>query len=509
MSIKSKINGVKRVLNATLFGREIIDFEKTEKQGSKPEIEKEIVSRVKRFDFSMTGMLPQPDLKSIPVSKLRALFKDPHVRACISSRKAATKKLHIRIKDKPEDPKQTEFMKESIKRLDLSEIVDDVLDTPLFGRQTFEVVWDKDFLPTQVVGKPKELFDYDKDGKLCYHPNSYDFIDLPEKNFITLYHGHKWGVNNGDAILESVFWPVFFKKTGAKFWAQFMEKYAVPWLIAKYRRGASDDEIDELYNAAENMIQAAVAAIPDDGSMEIVEASGKAASADVFEKNMRFHNAEISKALLGATMTIEQGENGARAVSETHMDIRQDIVDADSILVLNLFQQIVNWIDELHFGQTADHPEVELYDPAEEKKEKADEAKAKSETAERDLKLKQHGVKLSEQYFTRVYGFQEGDFILESSKANEISPAEFASKNDNSDNPDGLEDLTESIKDKKLQDQMEQIMDPIITLIEDSADYEQVMEKLFDLFPDLNSTDMEQKMATALTIAELKGGSEV
>ena len=44
-------------------------------------------------------------------------------------------------------------------------------------------------------------------------------------------------------------------------------------------------------------------------------------------------NSEISKAVLGQTLTTEIGSTGSYAAANTHMAVRQDIIDADKNLL--------------------------------------------------------------------------------------------------------------------------------------------------------------------------------
>ncbi|MCZ6127734.1 DUF935 family protein, partial [Escherichia coli] len=71
-------------------------------------------------------------------------------------------------------------------------------------------------------------------------------------------------------------WPVAFKKGGMKFWLRFAEKFGSPWVIGKHPRGANDAEIEKLLDSMEQMVEDAVAAIPDDSSIELKAADGKA-----------------------------------------------------------------------------------------------------------------------------------------------------------------------------------------------------------------------------------------
>lgn len=97
----------------------------------------------------------------------------------------------------------------------------------------------------------------------------------------------------------------------------FTEKYGMPHLIGKHPRGATKAETDSLADMLEEIVQDAIAVIPDDSSVEIQEAN-KTSSADIYEKLIDKMNSEISKAVLGQTLTTEIGSKGSYAASNTH-----------------------------------------------------------------------------------------------------------------------------------------------------------------------------------------------
>ncbi|WP_447797031.1 phage portal protein family protein [Pseudomonas moraviensis] len=133
--------------------------------------------------------------------------------------------------------------------------------------------------------------------------------------------------------LSMCFWPATFMRGGLKFWVQFTEKYGSPWVIGKHPRGANDEETDLLLDSLEAMVQDAVAAIPDDASVQIIEAAGKAGSADVYRQLLEYCRSEINVAMLGQNQTTEKDSNRASAtagVEVTH-DIRESGVQFTNV----------------------------------------------------------------------------------------------------------------------------------------------------------------------------------
>ena len=88
----------------------------------------------------------------------------------------------------------------------------------------------------------------------------------------------------GKSDLALCFWAATFKRGGFKFWLEFTEKYGSPWLVGKHPRQAQTHEIEDLLDSLEQMIGTAVAAIPDDSSISMLESASKGGSSQVFDE---------------------------------------------------------------------------------------------------------------------------------------------------------------------------------------------------------------------------------
>ena len=336
----------------------------------------------------------------------------------VQSRKSGVMSLEWEIDRGKAKSRLAKFIQDLFNDWDIYQIMSDILEAPLYGFQPIEVVWEKMgsyLLPAKVEAKPPEWFQFDAENQLRYAP-PYQLEDpppgmkkdnigyfIPPYKFLLPRYNATYYNPYGERILARVFWPVTFKKGGLKFWVIFSEKYGMPYIIGKHPRGIGDDEIQNLADSLDAMIQDAVAAIPDDSSIELVEAAGKSASADVYRNLIELCNAEISKAILGQTLTTEVGGRGSYAASKTHFDVRQDIIDADKRLVENTLNELIHWIVEINFGNQQP-PQFILYE----------EEEVDKTLAERDQILANTGVRFTKDYFLKAYGFEDGDIELPS-----------------------------------------------------------------------------------------------
>lgn len=465
----------------------------------------EIATRKRSINFySLGSYLPDPDIvlrkQGKDVKIYRELFCDPHVFACIQSRKAGVLSLEWEINRGLDRTKDAELVEDLLKKLDIHKLINDILDATLFGFQPIEIIWKKIgnyVLPIELKAKPSEWFCFDEENLLKFRTKEHYWgEELPPKKFLCPQNNPSYDNPYGERVLSRVFWPVTFKKGGLKFWVVFTEKYGIPHLIGKHPRGATKEETDNLADLLEEMIQDAIAVIPDDSSVEIQEAN-KSSSAEIFEKLIDKMNSEISKAILGQTLTTEIGATGSYAASNTHMAVRQDIIDADKKLVEKTINQLIQWIYEINFAN-AEVPVFELYEPED----------VDLTLAQRDKILYDTGVKFTKEYFIKTYGLEEEDFDIRE----DIIPInqnfkQFSEQEEHLlPGQAQIENLYKFITERELNKQSQNMLAPLIDLFESCENYEEAFELLTD--KNLQSKKFEETIQKALFLCELQGRAD-
>ncbi|MEQ8224623.1 MAG: DUF935 family protein, partial [Candidatus Eremiobacterota bacterium] len=376
-------------------------------------------------------------------------------------------------------------------------IIKEILNAPLYGYKPLEVTWEQYenlWLPVKVAGKPPEWFCFDSENNLRFRSreSSWDGELLPEKKFLCPQHEASDDNPYGKPVLSNVFWSVTFKKGGWEFWIVFTEKYGMPIFLGKHPPGATKTEKDELAVALENAVRDAVIVISENSNLDLIESPYKANSVQAYKELIKSCNDEISKAILGQTLTTEIGNTGARAASETHFKVRQDIVDSDKNLVMETINELITWIYELNFPGK-DIPEFEMWEPED----------IDLTLAQRDEILSRTGVKYRKIYFQKNYNLDEEDFdIAELQQQNTFPPAQFAEAALDS-NP--LEELEKAVSDKELQQIAEDLLKPVIELVKSGNSYEDVLEALSEQYPLMDTRTMQDLFGKAMFISETKG----
>lgn len=464
-----------------------------------------IASRANAIDYwSFMYHLPNPDpvLKKMgkDISAYREILSDSHVGGCVRRRKAAIKGLEWRITPTGNE-KTDEILTALFDRLPLSHIISQILDATLFGYQALEVMWESEnglLLPTAIVGKPQEWFVFDEENQLMLRTKDNRNGDLvPEKKFLLATQQADFLNPYGRADLAMCFWAATFKKGGFKFWLEFMEKYGSPWLVGKHPRQAQIHEIDELLDSMEKMLGTAVAAIPEDSSIDLKESASKGASSQVFDDFLRYCKSEIAIALLGQNQTTEAEAN--RASATAGLEVTRDIRNDDASLVEGVFNQLLMWICELNFNVDI-LPTFELFE-----QENIDKLQA-----ERDKLLTEIGVGFTAQYIHRTYGFEQGDIVMQ-----EISPNPSLQKK-GSDKVDFAEPIPKSVIEtigEQLEVEGEAVVETWLHDIRDRLGQAESLEdfrnQLDSLIPELSYAEYGELLAWGSTVAQFAGRQSV
>ena len=466
----------------------------------------QLATRARSIDFTALGLLlPNPDLilksQGKDISTYRNMRTDALVGGCIRRRKSAVKALDWGL-DRGQSPSRVAKGIESIfSDLDLERIIGQMLDATLYGYQPMEITWARVgglLVPSDVQGKPPEWFCFDDESNLRFKTKLNPMFGdlLPEKKFLLPRQDPTYHNPYGFPDLSMCFWPLIFKKGGLKFWLSFAEKFGSAFSVGKLPRGATTTERAELLDSLEALIQDGVATIPDDGSIELIEMAGKAASADLYKELVLHCRGEIAIALLGQNQTTEASANKASSVSG--LEVTKDLRDGDAEIVSAAFNQLIAWTCELNWS-AAQAPVFSLWD----------QKNQDTLQAARDKSNYEAGARYTNAYFARAYGYQDGDLqpqttAVTGSNPGQLSMQRGAAFSDSAGAVDPTLDDTNSLVISSVP-MWNSIVEQLQDLVDSADTLTQLQQMLTQAYGDLDSADLVKLMAAGMALAELKG----
>lgn len=149
------------------------------------------------------------------------------------------------------------------------------------------------------------------------------------------------------------------------------------------------------------MVEDAVAVIPDDASVEMLQSTNSSGNASAYRELLMFCRSEVAIALLGQNQSTEADSTHASAMAG--LGVTYEIRDSDKRLVESVISnQLLRWLTDLHEGEGAPAPRFEMWEEEEVSKAQG----------ERDEILVRSGVQFTPAYWLRTYELQKGDIAL-------------------------------------------------------------------------------------------------
>lgn len=472
-----------------------------------PSLSEQIATRDRSMDMSFGFILPNPDPILKRQGKDIAVYRDMRSRASVGGpirrRKAAVKALEWRVERGKASARVTRLANDVLATYDMDTLINEITNAVLFGYQPLELVWgpfNGAAAPLQVIGKPQEWFFFDNAAQLRFRSRQQPLQgeELEPRKFLLARQEASYENPYGFADLSMCFWADTFMRGGLKFWVTFTEKYGTPWLVGKQPRGTPGSEVNNLLDKLEAMVQDAVAAIPDDSSIDILESGDKGASADLYERLLMYCRSEINIALLGQNQSTESNSN--RASATAGLEVAKTIRDGDAALVMATMNQLLRWLTDLHDGEQAPAPTFVLFE----------EEDVNTQQAVRDETLTKAGVKFTKEYWMRVYRLQDGD--IEEASAEPSMPAapstaaavpvEFVEGTAPAVMPTGeLNTAAAPIVMAWVRD--------LRALVEAHSEPQALQDALLEAYSELPTDELTEVMALAFELAHLQGRDQV
>lgn len=258
---------------------------------------------------------------------------DAHLSGCIDQRKGFVRSKAFNVEDQNGTPNPQ--LKHLFEQEWFGQFCDIVLLTPYYGHSLIE------------------LGDLTTDGDGCIAYDSINLVDrkyvIPEHHAVITDLGMDWttGIDYHlpelDANLIEVGKPddlgvllkaalhAIPKKNVLAAWDIFCEIFGMPLRTAT-TSSRDQKEIDRISDMMERMGMAGYAVLPTGTEIDIVE-SAKSDAYNVYDKRIDRANSEISKLIVGQTMTIEDGSSLSQ--SQTHLKVLENLVKSDAALLAN------------------------------------------------------------------------------------------------------------------------------------------------------------------------------
>lgn len=482
------------------IGDRFVSF--AEAKNTTPNI-KQIASRGTVSGFSsLNSVLPNPDpiLKKMgkDISVYRDMKSSPAVKGALRRRRAAVKAKAWRIVQGEASEQITDHIRNIFNKLQVNKITGAMCDGSFYGYQPCEIRWaavDGAWIPADVEAMPPEWYFFDPNNDLRFRHKDYgqDGMWLAPGAYLLPRQDPTYSNPYGEPDAAACFWDNTFLQGGQEFWVRYTEKYGSPWLIGKYGSNYTPEMQETLLNNLYAMVQDAVAVIPDNSNIQIIEAAGKAASADVYERFLTWCRSSINIALLGQNQSTEADSTHASATAGAQ--VADEISDGDCEMVAEQWQKLIDLTVEYNWSGPS--PQFEFFD----------DSNGGTEQAERDTKLASAGARFTPQYFKREYGLQEGD-LDETPVEQQPANVAFAEQTFTVVKPDYASAHTDQLA-AAAAPHLEGMIDRLRRVVKNATSLQGLQDDIVTEFSELDTGELVKVMQVALTAAELDGRAGV
>lgn len=292
--------------------------------------------------------------------------KDLNYLAQLGTRKRAIAQLQVTVEaasDHADDVRNADRVREALRRDDLEDVLIDILDAIGKGYSVCEILWEtsaREWMPRDLVWRDPRWFAFDRvDGTTLRLREGAELRPLTPYKYVTHVHKAKSGLPIRGGLARAVAWAYLFKIFAVKDWVAFAEVFGQPYRVGKYHPSATADERATLLRAVASIGTDAAAIVPEGMMIEFIEAA-RSGSVDLYERLTTFLDAQVTKAILGQTLTSDVGSGGgSRALGEVHEKVRRDIMRSDARqLGATVNRALVRPVVDLNHGPQRQYPRV-------------------------------------------------------------------------------------------------------------------------------------------------------
>ena len=437
------------------------------------------------------------------------LARDDQVKTCRQQRELAliSKEWGVDPGDSSRKAKKAaDRLTQVLERLSWDDKTQKMLAAVLYGYSVSELMWATDGVEitlSDIKVRNRRRFGFLPSGELRMKTFAHygEGEALPPGKFWAFSCGadhddEPYGLGLGHYL----YWPVWFKKNGIKFWLLFLEKFGQPTAVGKYPVGSSDAEKTRLLQALSAIQSSTAIRIPDGMQIEFLEAA-RSGTADYTALIDRM-NASISKVYLGHASAADETP-GRLGGQSTATDVRDDLIRADADLICGSFNRTVaKWLTFYNDGDGVAPPRVWR------KTEEPTDLKA---CADKDKVIFDMGFKPTLQYVTDKY---EGEYteiqtapVVVDPNIDPTTVPQFAEHTPEVD-PSPVTAQTDLLA-QAAAPMLKGWVDSIRTKVEKAQSLEALRDDLLASYSELDSTELVKVMALAFSCAELSGRFDV
>lgn len=293
--------------------------------------------------------------------------RELHYRSVLGTRKLAVSGAPVNVEAADDSARATEVAdavrRDIVENDAFQDMLFDLLDGLGKGFSVCEIIWDtsgRRWIPRGYKWRDPRLFTWDASlEEVRLATNRIGGEPLQPFKFIVHRPKLKTGVSIRGGIARPAAVAYMLKSYTVRDWHTFMDVYGHPLRLGRYGKDATPKEIAALRRAVLDIAADAAGIVPDSMQIEFIAPPASAGGDKLFKAAAEWWDKQVSKVVLGQTMTSEDGSSLAQA--KVHNDVRLDIAQADARqLTATINRYLVRAYVDLNFGAQERYPAVSI-----------------------------------------------------------------------------------------------------------------------------------------------------
>lgn len=261
--------------------------------------------------------------------------------------------------------KIVDLVTELVEGSKFADLAGDLTDGVGKGYAAVETMWEYErraLRPVELKWRDPRFFVFDRlslsEMRLATDAQPFEGEELPPYKFVRHLPRTRVGIPMRRGLARPAAWAFLIQSFGLKDWAAFAEVYGVPLRLGRYGPNASEADKRSLLRAVRMISNDGAAIAPTGMEIEFVKVEGQHGAA-VFGELIDYVDANVSKLVLGQTMTSDDGSSLAQA--QIHNEVRLDIAKADARqLAQTINRDLIEPFVAFNFGPQDAYPQVDF-----------------------------------------------------------------------------------------------------------------------------------------------------
>jgi len=252
------------------------------------------------------------------------ILMDTHLSSVINKRTLAVLSTNIEFRrnGNPDDS-----INEQIRSPWFRRMIKDIMDAQFWGFSLFQFYRDGEWVNYDLI--PRKHVDPVR--RIIMRQQTDIFGTSWDEYADLLFAGDR---DDLGLLAKAAPWVIYKRNTTAD-WAQFSEVFGMP--VREYIYETDDDEArHRCIEDAQNTGSLAVLIHSTESKVNLLESGNKTGSAELYEKLCERCNSEMSKLILGNTLTTESSQSGTQALGTVHKKVEDKVAQSDRRYILDV-----------------------------------------------------------------------------------------------------------------------------------------------------------------------------